>query len=59
MEDLLERFAKYRRECDKTIKEITEELKLPKTTLYNFTRVGKMKYIYQMALDKFLKEKGY
>ena len=24
MEDLLERFAKYRRECDKTIKEMCE-----------------------------------
>lgn len=59
LEDLLERLAEYRREQGVTIKQITEELSLPKTAIYNFTRTRQLKYVHQLTLDNYLEERGY
>jgi len=59
LDQLEERFSRFRKEQDKTIKEITEELNLPKTALYNFTRTGKLKYIHQVTLTEYLSKYGY
>lgn len=59
LEDLLERLAEFRREQGVTIKQITEELGLPKTAIYNFTRTRQLKYVHQVALDNYLEERGY
>ena len=58
-EKLLARFAEFRRECGVTIKEITEDMELPPSALYNYTRTKKLKFTHQMALDEYLEERGY
>ena len=59
IKNLQERVKRYKQESGCSYKDISIDLDLPLSTLYNFTSSGRMKYCHQIKLNDYLLELGY